>query len=116
MSAPRGARTKGAAMPDWLTAIVLGLVEGLTEFIPVSSTGHLLLTKTLLVSLGLTADKWNVFIVLIQLGPILAVVLLYFQRLWMVALRIPTHPKALRFVVSLLFPFLPAAAVRCVFH
>jgi undecaprenyl-diphosphatase len=63
-------------MPDWLIAIVLGLVEGLTEFIPVSSTGHLLLTK---IALGLTDPAWDTFIVLIQLGAMLAVVALYFQ-------------------------------------
>ena len=65
-------------MPDWVYAIILGLVEGLTEFIPVSSTGHLLLAKTLL---GLPNGFWDTFSVLIQLGAILAVVVLYFQRL-----------------------------------
>lgn len=103
-------------MPDWLTAIVLGLVEGLTEFIPVSSTGHLLLTDTLLTSLGLTHTNWDVFIVLIQLGAILAVVLLYFQRLWTVALRLPSDPRARRFVLSVLIAFLPAAALGFAFH
>ena len=66
-------------MPDWLNAIILGLVEGLTEFIPVSSTGHLLLAKE---AMRLKDPSWDTFIVLIQLGAILAVVALYFQKLW----------------------------------
>jgi undecaprenyl-diphosphatase len=103
-------------MPDWLTAIVLGLVEGLTEFIPVSSTGHLLLTQTLLQALGLTHGGWDVFIVMIQLGAILAVVLLYFQRLWLVLLRLPSDPRSRRFVLSVLIAFLPAAAIGLAFH
>jgi len=78
-------------MADWLAAIILGLVEGLTEFIPVSSTAHLLLTQHLL---GLTDGRWSSFIVLIQLGAILAVVALYFQRLWGVLIRLPSDPKA----------------------
>ena len=65
-------------MADWLAAIILGLVEGLTEFIPVSSTGHLLLAKQ---ALGLGDEPWDTFIVMIQLGAILAVVALYFGRL-----------------------------------
>jgi undecaprenyl-diphosphatase len=75
-------------MSDYLAAVILGLVEGLTEFIPVSSTGHLLLTK---VALGLTDPSWDSFIVLIQLGAILAVVALYFQRLWKVLIGLPTR-------------------------
>ena len=58
-------------MSDWINAIILGVVEGLTEFIPVSSTGHLLLTKTLL---GLPDGFWDTFAVLIQLGAILAII------------------------------------------
>ncbi|MBS0410727.1 MAG: undecaprenyl-diphosphatase, partial [Proteobacteria bacterium] len=81
-------------MPDWLIAIVLGIVEGLTEFIPVSSTGHLLLTQTLLEGLGYMRGNWDAFTVMIQLGAILAVVLLYFQRLLGVALRLPSDPRA----------------------
>lgn len=92
-------------MADWLAAIVLGLVEGLTEFIPVSSTGHLLLTQHLL---GLTDDRWSSFIVLIQLGAILAVVALYFQRLWGVLIRLPTDPTARHFALSVLIAFLPS--------
>jgi undecaprenyl-diphosphatase len=100
-------------MPDWLTAIVLGVVEGLTEFIPVSSTGHLILTKTLL---GLPDVPWDVFIVLIQLGAILAIVLLYFQRLWVVAIRLPTDPNSRRFALSVILAFLPAAVLGFLFE
>ena len=92
-------------MADWLAAIILGLVEGLTEFIPVSSTGHLLLTQHLL---GLTDDRWSSFIVLIQLGAILAVVALYFQRLWGVLIRLPTDPQARHFAISITIAFLPS--------
>jgi undecaprenyl-diphosphatase len=92
-------------MSDFLAAIILGLVEGLTEFIPVSSTGHLLLTK---VALGLTDPSWDSFIVLIQLGAILAVVALYFQRLWAVLIGLPTDPAARRFALSVLVAFMPA--------
>jgi ribosomal-protein-alanine N-acetyltransferase len=71
---------------DWIAAIILGLVEGLTEFIPVSSTGHLLLAKE---ALGLPNTPWDTFIVMIQLGAILAVVAVYFARLWKVLLGLP---------------------------
>jgi len=90
---------------SFLAAIILGLVEGLTEFIPVSSTGHLLLTK---MALGLTDPSWDSFIVLIQLGAILAVVALYFTRLWKVLIGLPTDPAARRFALSVLVAFLPA--------
>jgi undecaprenyl-diphosphatase len=100
-------------MNEWLAALILGLVEGLTEFIPVSSTGHLVLAKELL---HLTDDKWNAFIVLIQLGAILAVVALYFQRLWSVVLRIPSDPAARRFVVAVLIAFLPAVVAGLLAH
>ncbi len=100
-------------MPDWLNAIILGLVEGLTEFIPVSSTGHLLLTK---MALGLEEPAWDTLIVLIQLGAILAVVALYFSRLWSVVLRLPTDPAARRFVLSVLIAFLPAVVLGVALH
>ena len=100
-------------MSDWLTALILGVVEGLTEFIPVSSTGHLLLAKE---ALGLTEARWDTFIVLIQLGAILAVVALYFGRLWRVLLDLPTEPGARRFVLSVLIAFLPSAALGLVLH
>ncbi|WP_297507527.1 undecaprenyl-diphosphate phosphatase [uncultured Caulobacter sp.] len=100
-------------MPDWLSAILLGLVEGLTEFIPVSSTGHLLLTKGLM---GLKDASWDTFIVLIQLGAILAVVALYFQRLWGVLIGLPTRPEARRFALSVIIAVIPAFAAGLLLH
>ena len=100
-------------MPDWVYAVILGVIEGLTEFIPVSSTGHLLLAKTIF---GLPNGFWDTFCVLIQLGAILAVVVLYFGRLWSVATRIPTDPAARHFVISVLAAFLPTMAIGFLLH
>ncbi|OXE36764.1 MAG: undecaprenyl-diphosphatase [Phenylobacterium zucineum] len=100
-------------MPDWITALILGVVEGLTEFVPVSSTGHLLLTKMLL---GLPDGFWDTFTVLIQLGAILAMVALYFGRLWTVFVTLPTRPEARRFVASVLIAFLPGAVAGLLLH
>ena len=99
-------------MSDWLYAIILGLIEGLTEFIPVSSTGHLILAK---VALGLDAS-WDTFIVVIQLGAILAVVALYLRRLLAVLFGLPTDPQARRFALSVLVAFLPAMVVGAALH
>ena len=93
-------------MSDWLAAIILGLVEGLTEFIPVSSTGHLLLLGHFM---GFESTG-KTFEVVIQLGAILAIISVYFQRLWTLAIRWPTDPGARHFILGLLIAFLPAAA------
>ena len=98
---------------DWLYAVILGLLEGATEFIPVSSTGHLLLATE---ALGLTTAFWGTFVVLIQLGAILAVVALYAARFWNIALRLPHDPTARKFVISVLVAFLPAAVLGVVLH
>jgi undecaprenyl-diphosphatase len=98
---------------DWIYAIILGVVEGLTEFIPVSSTGHLLLTKQLL---GLPDGFWDTFVVLIQLGAILAVVALYFTKLWKAVTGLPTDPAARRFALSVIVAFLPAVFAGLAFH
>ena len=100
-------------MPPWLDAVLLGLIEGLTEFIPVSSTGHLLLAK---LALGLEGPAWDTFVVLIQLGAILAVAALYFRRLWQVAMRLPKDPTAQRFVMSVLIAFAPAIVAGVGLH
>ena len=96
-----------SGISDWIHAIILGLVEGLTEFIPVSSTGMLLLSK---LAMGLTDPFWDTFAVLIQLGAIMAVVVIYFRWLWNIALLIPTQLRGARnFVLGLLVAFIPAA-------
>ncbi|MGZ8363519.1 MAG: undecaprenyl-diphosphate phosphatase [Caulobacteraceae bacterium] len=100
-------------MNEWLAALILGLVEGATEFIPVSSTGHLLLTKELL---GLTDPSWDTFIVMIQLGAILSVVVLYFQRLWRALVTLPTDPASRHFALSILIAFLPAVVLGVTLH
>lgn len=97
-------------------AAALGIIEGLTEFLPVSSTGHLLLAERFLgLSLGdETLDK--TFTVLVQLGTILALVLVYFKKLWQMALASPHDAKARNFLTGVLIAFLPAALIGAVLH
>jgi undecaprenyl-diphosphatase len=94
-------------MHDILISVWLGIVEGLTEFLPVSSTGHLLVAERLL---GLT-DRWEAFTVIIQLGAILAVVVIYFQTFWQALIHLPSSAEARRFAMSIIIAFLPAAIV-----
>ena len=92
-----------------LTAVLLGIVEGLTEFIPVSSTGHLILASEIF---GYNAETWKVFNVVIQLGAILAVIVQYWRTFWAVGwglLRL--EPMSLKFVRNLLIAFLPSAVL-----
>jgi undecaprenyl-diphosphatase len=93
-------------------ALVLGLVEGLTEFIPVSSTGHILLLGHFI---GFKSTG-KTFEVLIQLGAIFAIVWAYLFRLISLARDFPTSPTARRFVFGVLLAFLPAAAAGVMLH
>ena len=96
-------------MDTTVTAVLLGIVEGVTEFIPVSSTGHLILATELL---GFDAEKWATFNVVIQLGAILAVVVQFWRTFWAVGwgvLRL--EPISLRFLRNLLAAFLPSAVL-----
>jgi len=96
-------------MPLLITAILLGIVEGLTEFLPVSSTGHLILASELF---GYDAGQWAMFNVVIQLGAILAVVVLYWRTFWAVAVGLfGREPASWRFVANLLLAFLPSAVL-----
>ena len=96
-------------MSDALRAVILGIIEGVTEFLPVSSTGHLLLAERFF-DLG-EGSFWKSFAILIQLGAILAIVALYFFKLWRVALGMFSNPEDRRFVIGLLVAFLPAAVI-----
>ena len=98
-------------MQTWLSAL-LGLLEGLTEFLPVSSTGHLLLAGHFL---GFCSPG-KTFEVLIQLGAILAIVTVYFGRLWHLAVTLPSDRGSQRFVLGVLLAFLPAAVIGAALH
>jgi len=91
-------------MHDILVSIILGVVEGITEFLPISSTAHLLVTERLL---GLD-DGWEAFTVVIQLGAILAVVAFYFQVFWKALIGLPTSVEARRFALGIILALLPA--------
>ena len=94
-------------MPILLLVIILGIVEGVTEFIPVSSTGHLILATELL---GFDADKWAAFNVIIQLGAILAIIVLYWRTFWAVLEgMLKGQAISWRFVRNILVAFLPSA-------
>jgi len=94
---------------DLVKAAVLGFVEGLTEYLPVSSTGHLLLMERIL---GWGDDAFGKsFAILIQLGAILALLSIYFGRLWNLARNMFTDWAAARFVIGVLLAFLPAAVI-----
>ncbi|EQB32942.1 undecaprenyl-diphosphate phosphatase [Sphingobium ummariense] len=97
-----------------LTVILLGIVEGLTEFLPVSSTGHLILASELL---GYDAATWAMFNVVIQLGAILAVVVLYWRTFWAVAMGLlRREPASWRFLRNLVIAFIPAAVIGLAVH
>lgn len=93
-------------------ALLLGLLEGLTEFIPVSSTGHLLLAGHFM---GFESTA-KTFEVLIQLGAIMAILSVYLARLWTIARAIPESAAARRFLLSVLLAFLPAAVIGFLAH
>ena len=94
---------------DVIKAAILGVVEGLTEFIPVSSTGHLLLMQHFF---GFSdVDFGKSFAVLIQFGAILALLSIYALRLWQLFLGMFNDPAARRFIVGVLIAFLPAAII-----
>ncbi len=100
---------------DWILlgkAALMGIVEGLTEFLPISSTGHLILAGSLL---GFTDEKSKVFDVAIQTGAIFAVMLVYAERLRETVAGIGNSPRAGRFVLNVAIGFLPAVVLGLLF-
>lgn len=97
-------------MPTWLSAAILGVVQGLTEFLPISSTAHLLIGERLL---GFN-DPGSVFTEMIQLGSIFAIVWLYRRKVMDVVIGIPSRPEARRFALMLVVAVAPALVVGAV--
>jgi undecaprenyl-diphosphatase len=96
-------------MGNTLTAILLGILEGMTEFLPVSSTGHLILAQTFF---GYDPGQWAQFNVVIQLGAVLAVVVTYWSLFWNTGIGLlQWEPRSVRFVRNVLLGFLPAAVI-----
>jgi undecaprenyl-diphosphatase len=100
-------------LQQYLIAAFLGIVEGLTEFLPVSSTGHLILFVDMLKFQG---PPGKTFEVMIQLGAILALIVLYFRKLMSTLVGLPTDPQARRFALVILLGFLPAMVVGAGLH
>jgi undecaprenyl-diphosphatase len=98
-----------AQMNDLLTPALLGILEGLTEFLPISSTGHLILAQSIF---GYDPGEWAQFNIVIQLGAIMAVVVAYRQLFWTMGLGLlRRETRALLFVRNILIAFLPAAVI-----
>jgi undecaprenyl-diphosphatase len=95
-----------------IKALILGVVEGLTEFLPVSSTGHLIVVGSLL---NFNDEKGEIFEIVIQFAAILAVCWQYRRRLWSVIETLPRDAKSQRFTLNLLLAFLPAAILGVIF-
>ncbi len=93
-------------------AAIMGIVEGLTEFLPISSTGHLILAGALL---GMDDAKGKVFDIAIQTGAILAVIIVYWQRIRDTITSLPTQRRAQRFAANVLVAFLPAVVLGLLF-
>ena len=95
-----------------IKAAVMGVVEGLTEFLPISSTGHLILAGALL---GFDDDKAKVFDIAIQTGAIFAVILVYWQKIRDTVLALPSDRQAQRFTLNVLIAFVPAVILGLLF-
>ena len=93
-------------------AAIMGIVEGLTEFLPLSSTGHLILAGSLL---GFTGTKAKVFDIAIQTGAILAVIIVYWQKIRDTVVALPSSRQAQRFTLNVLIAFLPAVVLGLLF-
>jgi len=94
-------------------AAIMGIVEGLTEFLPISSTGHLILAGSLLGGFG--DNRGKVFEIAIQTGAIFAVILVYWQKIRSTVVALPRQPKAQRLALNIFIGFLPAVVLGLLF-
>ena len=108
---PLQATVSHSFMSDIFNSIILGIVEGITEFLPVSSTGHLIVTQEVL---GFQGS--DTFEIVIQLGGVLAVLWFYFQTLWQQAKTVRDDRQVQRFWMGVILAFLPAAFVGLALH
>ncbi len=99
-------------MHDTFIAVILGIIEGLTEFLPVSSTAHLLIAEDVM---GFHPPG-EVLPIVIQFGAILAVVAVYWRKFWDVLVKLPTSSDARHFVLSILIAFMPAVVIGLALH
>lgn len=95
-----------------IKAAIMGIVEGLTEFLPISSTGHLILAGALL---GFDDEKAKVFDIAIQTGAIFAVILVYWQKIRDTVVALPTEKQAQKFALNVLIAFIPAVVLGLLF-
>jgi undecaprenyl-diphosphatase len=95
-----------------IKAALMGVVEGLTEFLPISSTGHLILAGALL---GFDDERAKVFDIAIQTGAILAVILVYWQKIRDTVIALPTQSQAQQFALNVLLAFIPAVVLGLLF-
>jgi undecaprenyl-diphosphatase len=95
-----------------LKAVLMGVVEGLTEFLPISSTGHLIVAGDLL---GFVGEKADVFEIVIQTGAIFAVILIYWEKIRSTVVALPSQPQAQKFALNVLIAFLPAVVLGLLF-
>jgi undecaprenyl-diphosphatase len=95
-----------------IKAAIMGVVEGLTEFLPISSTGHLILAGALL---GFDDERAKVFDIAIQTGAILAVIIVYWQKIRATVVALPTQQQARQFALNVLTAFIPAVVLGLLF-
>ena len=103
----------------FLNAAIKGVLEGLTEFLPVSSTGHLVLVRDFFPLTGSPLDVErldDVFDIVIQFPAILAIVILYWKRLWTAVSTAPQRPESRRFLIAIVLAFIPAAIAGVLLH
>ena len=98
---------------NYLEAFILGVVEGLTEFIPVSSTGHLIVAVSLL---GFSDEQWKVFTIFIQLGAISSIFFAFRDKLFSVLIGLGRKPSSNQFCINIIVAFLPSAFFGVLFY